>query len=286
MLEYKMNSIELHANAKINLALAVKHKRDDGYHELELIFQEINLSDRLELSTADKVMFSTDSNDLKDASENICLRAARLMQQEFGISGLKIYLEKRIPIGGGLGGGSSDAAAVLNGIKDLYNLKISDEHMLDLALKLGADVPFFLHGKTAYGTGIGEILKPISINSTYHILLVIPEIRISTVWAYKNLNLTLTSKNGDYKFRGFRFQNLKLSEFRNEFYNDFEKSVFKAYPLLAELKSCLYEKGASFAAMSGSGSVLFGLYEKEKSCFLAFESIRRTQQCIVTKPVI
>ncbi len=239
-----MNSIEIKANAKINLALAVKHKRDDGYHELELIFQEINLSDRLVLAKNEAITFSTDSQDLMSDSDNICIKAVQLLKREFNIPGLKIYLEKKIPIGGGLGGGSSDAAAVLKGARELYDLQIDNDQLISLASELGADVPFFMLGKAAYGTGIGELLNPITIYSDYYILLVIPDIRISTVWAYKNLNLALTSKNGDYKFRGFRFQDLKLSNFRSEFFNDFEKSVFKTHPLLGKLKSRLYSEGA------------------------------------------
>jgi 4-diphosphocytidyl-2-C-methyl-D-erythritol kinase len=281
-----MNSIEIKANAKINLALAVKHKRDDGYHELELIFQEIDLFDRLVLSSDNAINFITNSSDLTNESDNICIKAVRLMQHEFNIPGLKIYLEKRIPIGGGLGGGSSDAAAVLKGTRELYKLTVPDEHLLALASELGADVPFFIIGKAAYGTGIGEILRPITIYKDYHVLLVIPDVRISTVWAYKNLNLALTSKSGDYKFRGFRFQDLKLSDFRSEFFNDFEESVFKAYPSLRDLKSRLYDEGASFAAMSGSGSVLFGLFDTEKSCSLALNAMSKDTPCQMVKPIL
>jgi len=278
--------IKIKANAKINLALAVRHKRGDGYHELDLIFQEIDLCDHLLLSSDDTINFTTNSSDLINNSDNICIKAARLMQREFDIPGIKIQLEKRIPIGGGLGGGSSDAAAVLKGARELYDLTIKEGNLLALALELGADVPFFIHGKSAYGTGIGEILKPITIYNDYHILLVIPDVRISTVWAYKNLNLALTSKKGDYKFRGFRFQNLELPDFKSEFFNDFEKSVFKAYPLLGDLKSKLYQEGASFAAMSGSGSVLFGLFDSEKSCSAAKISLGKNYHCQIVKPIL
>ncbi len=280
-----MNSLEINANAKINLALAVKYKRDDSYHELDLIFQEINFSDHLLLSKDHRMLFSSDSQELINESDNICIKAARLLQRDFDIPGINIHLEKKIPVGGGLGGGSSDAAAVLKGGKCLYDLTISDEHLLSLASELGADVPFFLLGKAAYGKGKGEILTPINIYNDYYILLVLPEIRISTIRAYKNLNLALTSKYADYKFRGFRFQNMDLSEFRTEFYNDFENSVFKAHPLLGELKSRLYNEGASFAAMSGSGAVIFGLFDREETRAHAFESMNKNYHCVKVEPI-
>jgi len=280
-----MNSLEIDANAKINLALAVKSKRDDGYHELDLIFQEINFSDHLILSKDHRMVFSTDSHELNLESDNICLRAARLLQRDFEIPGINIHLEKKIPIGGGLGGGSSNAAAVLKGAMRLYDLTINDEHLLSLATELGADVPFFLLGKAAYGTGKGEILAPISIYNGYYILLVLPEMKISTIWAYKNLNLTLTSKYADYKFRVFRFQDLDLSEFRAEFYNDFENSVFKAHSVLGKLKSKLYDEGASFAAMSGSGAVIFGLFDTEETRAHAFKSMNKDYHCVMAEPV-
>ena len=255
-----MQSLEIKANAKINLALAIKNKRRDGYHNLELIYQEINFCDYLTLRQSHCIRFSTNSESLQDEADNLCVKAARLLQQKFGIPGLEIILEKRIPVGAGLGGGSSDAAAVLKGGAELYRLKVSGSQLALLASELGADVPFFLFGGTAYGKGIGNILKKIILHSQYYVLLVLPQIKISTVWAYKNLNLGLTRKNTDDKFRGFRFHNLELKDFRSEFFNDFEKLVFTNHPQLKMIKSLLYQEGALFAALSGSGSSVFGLF--------------------------
>jgi len=255
-----MDSIEVNANAKINLALAVKYKREDGYHEIELIYQEIDFHDKLTLKKATGIEFSTDSKDLQNESSNLCITAARLLIDAFDLPGMNIHLEKKLPIGAGLGGGSSDAAAVLKGGLELYGRETADKKVLSLAEKIGSDVPFFLNGGTAYGTGRGEILKNIQIMTDYHILLILPDITISTIWAYKNLNLALTRKNHDYKFKGFTIQNLDLIHFRSEFYNDFENLVFKHHPQLAIVKAELYELGADYASLSGSGSALYGLY--------------------------
>jgi len=281
-----MESLELKANAKINLALAVKSKRDDGYHEVELIFQEIDLHDTIYISKSENIEFLTDSPLLQNETKNLCVVAAEFLTDEFDISGLKIRLDKRLPIGAGLGGGSSDAAAVIKGGLQLYGITYPAERLQKITAKIGADVPFFLIGGTAYGSGMGEKLKPIKIEQEYYVLLVLPDLRISTKWAYKNLNLTLTRKNDDYKFKGFRFQNLNLRNFRSEFFNDFEKLIFKHYPDLAFLKSDLYNHGAVFASLSGSGSALYGLYLSRSSAEEAYEILSKRFRCQLSRPVI
>jgi len=281
-----MESIEKKANAKINLALAVKFKRDDGYHEIELIFQEIDFHDNLLISKSDTINFSTNSNVLQNESSNLCIEAARVLVSEFNIPGLKIHLDKRLPIGSGLGGGSSDAAAVLSGSLELYGIDYSMDKLVNIAGKIGADVPFFLLGGTAYGSGKGELLESIKLTSDYYILLVLPEIHISTAWAYKNLNLTLTRKNDDYKFRGFRFQNLDLGKFRFEFYNDFENLVLKHYPDLSLVKFELYELGAVYASLSGSGSALYGLYLSQPAAERASELLSKKYRCQLSQPIV
>jgi 4-diphosphocytidyl-2-C-methyl-D-erythritol kinase len=281
-----MESLEIKANAKINLALAVKHKRDDGYHEIELIYQEIDYHDTLYILKNDKIKFSTDSPVLQKESSNLCIIAAKLLAHEFNIPGLDIRLEKKLPIGAGLGGGSSDAAAVLRGGLELYGIEYSKDILLNMAENIGADVPFFLMGSTAYGSGKGEILKSIKMTFDYHIVLVLPEINISTKWAYKNLNLTLTRKNEDYKFRGFGFQNLDLKDFRSEFYNDFEDLVFRHYPQLSSVKSELYDQGAVYASLSGSGAALYGLYSSQSTAEATVESLGSRYRCQISKPVI
>jgi 4-diphosphocytidyl-2-C-methyl-D-erythritol kinase len=280
-----MSSIEIKANAKINLALAVKHKREDGFHEIELIYQEIDYHDKIFLSKNDEITFSTDSPALKSESGNLCITAAEYLREEYNIPGLDIHLKKRLPIGSGLGGGSSDAASVLKGGLGLYDIEFTPEQLMSVAGKIGSDVPFFLLGGTAYGTGRGEILKTINMMSNYYVLLVLPDIQISTTWAYKNFNLTLTRKNDDYKFRGFTFQNLDLVNFRSEFYNDFEKLVFFHHPQLESVKSDLYAKGAEYASLSGSGSTLFGLFSSREESEEANLALSRKYNCHLCRPV-
>jgi 4-diphosphocytidyl-2-C-methyl-D-erythritol kinase len=281
-----MDSLEIKANAKINLALAVKHKRDDGYHEVELIYQEIDYHDTLIISKNDNIKFSTDSPVLQNESTNLCIRAAKLLVQDFNIPGLTIHLDKQLPLGAGLGGGSSDAAAILRGSLELYGIEYSKEKLLNTAASIGADVPFFLIGGTSYGSGKGEKLKSIKLISDYYAVLILPNINISTEWAYKNLNLTLTRKNDDYKFRGFRFHNLDLREFRSEFHNDFENLVFKHYPNLSLVKSELYDEGAVYASLSGSGSALYGLYSSRSLADKAIEILGRKYRCRLSRPVV
>ena len=280
-----MEKLQIKANAKINLALAVKFKREDGYHELELIYQEIDFSDNLILAKSRDIIFTSNDTSLGPVRDNLCVRAARLLQKEFAVGGLNIHLEKQIPTGGGLGGGSSDGAAILKGGLKLYGRTVPDNKLRSLAAILGSDVPFFLNGGTAYARGRGEQITPVHIFSDYKILLIFPPLSISTVWAYKNLNLALTSKYADYKFRGFRFQNLGLADFKKEFFNDFETSVFAAYPVLAEIKSRLYESGAVFAAMSGSGAVMYGLYDDEKLLKSAHAALQKIFDCRISSPV-
>ncbi len=281
-----MDSIEVKANAKINLALAVKYKREDGYHEIESIYQEIDFHDKLTLKKATGIKFSTNSEDLQNESSNLCITAARLLIEAFDLPGMNIRLEKNLPIGAGLGGGSSDAAAVLKGGLELYGRETSDKKVQYLAEKIGSDVPFFLNGGTACGSGRGEILKNVQIKADYHVLLILPDIKISTIWAYKNLNLALTRKNHDYKFKGFTIQNLDLIHFRSEFYNDFENLVFKHHPQLAIVKVELYELEADYASLSGSGSALYGLYSSFSKAEEASKVLSRRFSTHICRPVI
>ena len=251
-----------------------------------MIYQEIDYHDILTISKNDNIKFSTDSPALQNESTNLCVRAAKLLVQNFNIPGLNIRLDKRIPIGAGLGGGSSDAAAILRGGLELYGIEYSKEKLLNMAVSIGADVPFFLIGGTSHGSGKGEILKSIKLVSDYHAVLILPDINISTKWAYKNLNLTLTRKNDEYKFRGFSLRNLDLRDFRSGFHNDFENLVFKHYPNLSLVKSELYDEGAIYASLSGSGSALYGLYSSRSLADKAIEILARKYRCQLSRPVV
>lgn len=267
-----MQEIRIAANAKINLALAIKYRRPDGYHEIESIFQEIDFSDHLIIKKYEGIRFTSNLKSLETDPSNLCVAATRLMMESFGISGLSINLDKKIPIGAGLGGGSSDAAAVLKAAAQLFELNLGRSELIPLAEQLGSDVPFFLNGKTAWVTGRGEKIQPIAAEQDYFLLLVLPEVRISTVWAYKKLNLNLTKEECKHKFIGFNFHEIGVTDFKKYCYNDFERTLFVVFPELAEIKQRIYDAGADFAALSGSGSTVFGVFQSrsqaEKACNL------------------
>jgi len=281
-----MNSIIINANAKINLALFVKYKRGDGFHEIESIFQEIDFGDQLIISKADKIIFQTDSAILKNQGNNLCVQAAQLLKKEYHIPGLAIDLKKRIPIGAGLGGGSSNAAAVLKAGIQLFKMKIDESNLCLLASSLGSDVPFFLRGKTAIIRGRGDNIKQIKWKENYFIILVLPDVSISTSWAYKNLRLGLTKNESNLKFISLKFQKSGVEDFMHYFKNDFEKMVFKVYPQLEKIKNLLYKEGADYASLSGSGSTVFGIYRSKEIAENAFKLISVNYKCVFTQPVL
>jgi 4-diphosphocytidyl-2-C-methyl-D-erythritol kinase len=281
-----MNKITIEAHAKINLALAVKYKRPDGYHEIESIFQEINFSDQLIIGKADRILFQTDSPILKNKDTNLCLQAARLLKKEYHISGLSIDLKKQIPIGAGLGGGSSDAAAILKSGIQLFHVKIRRKKLLSLAAQLGSDVPFFMHGKTALISGRGEIIRQLKSNKIYYILLVIPDLAISTSWAYKNLKLGLTKNKTNLKLISLKFLDLNVDDFGKYFRNDFENLVFEVHPQLEKIKRSLYKEGADYASLSGSGSSMYGIFRSKEVVQKVFNLLSMNYKCILTHPVL
>jgi 4-diphosphocytidyl-2-C-methyl-D-erythritol kinase len=281
-----MESIQITANAKINLALAIKYRRPDGYHELESIFQEIDFGDDLEIRKSEGIQFSSDYKALETDPANLCTAAGGLMMRSFGIPGLSIHLKKRIPVGAGLGGGSSDAAAVLKAADRLFGLGLGPAGLTRPAEHLGSDVPFFLYGKTAYVTGRGDVIKPLSGGASYHLLLVFPGIKIPTVWAYKNLDLDLTKKLHGHKFKGFEFHETGIAEFRNSYFNDFERTVFAAYPALQDIRKRVYDAGADFAAMSGSGSTIFGVFADESRARDASEILKPVFNVQLARPIL
>lgn len=258
---------ELIARAKINIGLRIDGLRPDGYHEIWSVMQEIGLTDSLRLHDAPDSLLSMacDQPDLPADESNLCLKAARLLAQETGCRrGVHLDLVKRIPVGAGLGGGSSDAAAVLTGLNRFWNLKLDQQALLDLAARLGSDVPFFILGGCCLATGRGEILRRIEPLVHGSLVLIAPNVHVSTAWAYKTIeNYPLTSREDYIKFQGSLTGNLPQSQFKAVFKNDFEAPVFAYYPDLGRLKERLLESGAWYASLSGSGSAVFGLFQEE-----------------------
>ena len=243
----------LFPNAKINLGLHIKSKRADGYHDLETIFYSVNYCDILEILPSDQLAFTSSGIDIPGKG-NLCLDAYNLLKNDFNIPAVQIHLHKIIPIGAGLGGGSSDAAFTLKGLNKLFGLQLNTEQLKTYAVQIGADCPFFIENKPMLATGIGEILESIELDlSAYHIAIVKPNIHVSTKEAYS----LVTPNESLISLRDLIKSPVKEWQLQN----DFEQSVFAKYPAIKDLKNSLYEQGAVYAAMSGSGSSVFGLFE-------------------------
>lgn len=246
-------------NAKINIGLNITEKRPDGYHNLETIFYPIELCDTLEFVQTEEAKFSYSGLEIEgDSDNNLIMKAYRLLKEEFDLPAINIHLHKAIPMGAGLGGGSADAAFMLKMLNDEFNLGLSSIELQQRATKLGADCPFFIDNKPVLAKGIGNIFEPTTINlSGYHIVLIKPDVHVSTAEAYGGCRPQRWTTPLEEAIKQ------PISEWKNYIFNDFEKTVFIAHPELAKIKEMLYEKGAIYAAMSGSGSTIYGIFDKE-----------------------
>lgn len=243
------------AFAKLNLDLRVLYKRPDGYHELRSIFQTISLADQIRIRFARSRRTSVEIAGNIDIPDNLIVRAARLCLDEMRISAsIQFELLKRIPMGAGLGGGSSNAAAVLMALPAMARKPLPPEPLMHLAGQLGSDVPFFLLGGTAVVLGRGEELYPLPDLHSPHVLVVSPDIHVSTPEAYRALSARLTPEDAKRKLASFQ------SRDQRERSNDFESVVFEQYPRLKAIRNQLLRAGASTAMMTGSGSSVFGVF--------------------------
>lgn len=273
------NSLRLRPVAKINLGLEVLRRRADGYHDINSVFVAIDLHDELEITPSDSIEFTCEPNVTVDAESNLVVRAARALLDPIS-RGAKIRLHKHIPTGAGLGGGSSDAAATLVGLRKLYDLDVSDDDLTTIAAQLGSDVPFFLSHGQALIVGRGDIVQPVTINLPWTFGLVVPDIHVNTALAYSTLGITGEQRGNDLVDivrRGVDNQEVMQRNLKN----DFERSVFLQHPVLQEIKTHLLDAGAGYASMSGSGSTIFGLFTSVESAEEALGplSIHRTYIC-------
>ena len=245
----------IYPNAKINIGLNVLEKRADGYHELSSVFYPVKeLCDILEILPSSDFSFSS-SGIVIPGNSNICAKAFDLLKADFGIGNVKIHLYKQIPIGAGLGGGSADGAFTLKALNDLFELKLSNAELEKYALQLGADCPFFIDNTPKYVTGKGGKMTEINLDlSAYELKFIFPELHISTKDAYSGVVPKTPKLTVEEIIK------LPINEWKNKLKNDFEKSVFEKHPQLKELKENLYKEGAIYASMSGSGSVLYGVF--------------------------
>lgn len=249
-------------NCKINIGLSIVEKRkDDGYHNIESIFYPVDLCDVLEIrpNDAKQDSFLISGLDIGDTSaqDNLCIKAVNLLREEFpNIPYLNIHLHKQIPAFAGLGGGSSDATFTLKLLDFLFNLGIEQEKMLSLAAQIGSDCSFFVKNRPTYVFSKGEKSKDITLDlSKYYVLLVKPELRISTAEAYRGVVP---------KASGVDYTSLPdIKEWRGVLKNDFEDSLFPKYPILEEMKELMYNNGAIYASLSGSGATVYGIFDKQ-----------------------
>jgi 4-diphosphocytidyl-2-C-methyl-D-erythritol kinase len=252
--------------AKINLGLNVLFKRDDGYHELDTCMISIPLCDALEILPAKEFSFHQTGLVIPGNEEdNLCVRAYKLMVENFKVAPVYIHLRKEIPMGAGLGGGSANASFVLKGIKEIYKINCSDSELENIAAELGSDCPFFIKDEAQIAKGRGEVLSPCNVDLTgYFIKIIYPGIHVGTKEAYAGI---VFGKN-EYSIK--EIVESPIETWHERLINDFEASVFSLHPELAEIKNKLYSEGAIYAAMSGSGSTLFGIYRQEPTkSFLA-----------------
>jgi 4-diphosphocytidyl-2-C-methyl-D-erythritol kinase len=265
--------MQLSAPAKVNYRLDVLGRREDGYHDLRMVMQRVDLCDELDISLSERpgIRVACGSAGVPDGPGNIAWRAAdRLVKLSGREAGIDISITKRIPVAAGLGGGSSDAAAVLMGVNELLGLGLSQERLMGIGVKLGADVPFFIFKRPALAEGIGDRLTPLDEVPALWVVLVNPGIHVSTAWVYQNLQLTKKVAAAIIP-RSYG----SLDEVCAVLANDLEPVTFARFPVVRELKEQLIAAGARGALMSGSGSTVFGLFAEEVAARRAADEIAK-----------
>lgn len=259
-------------NCKINLGLHITGRRADGFHDLETVFYPLPVTDALEVISPGAMQFTSSGITIPGTvADNLCLQAFQLLQQDFPqLQPVNIHLHKHIPIGAGLGGGSADAAFMLQLLNNKFQLGLTEEQLMAYAARLGSDCAFFIPNRPCYATGRGEILEPLDLDlSGYSFLLVHPGIHVNTGWAFKQL----TPQVPAHSLR--EMIQLPVADWRAVITNDFEAPVFSAHPVLATIKTTMYENGAVYASMSGSGSAVVGIFPKNKIADILWDASYR-----------
>lgn len=274
-----MDTISLKALAKINLGLDVVRRREDGYHEVRMVMQTIHLYDRLEMekTATQGIELSTNLSYLPVNENNLVYRAGKLLMDEFGITeGIKVYLNKRIPVAAGMAGGSTDAAAMLYGMNELFELGLSREQLMERGVRIGADVPYCLMRGTALAEGIGEILTPLAPMVKCPVLIAKPAISVSTSFVYQNLKLDADTKHPDIDRLIKDIRKQDLGAIAGDMGNVLESVTIPNYPVIAQIKEQMMDSGALNAMMSGSGPTVFGLFEEEETAQAAYQKMKES----------
>jgi 4-diphosphocytidyl-2-C-methyl-D-erythritol kinase len=255
-------------NCKINLGLNIAGKRADGYHNIETVFYPIQINDVLEIIPADDFKFSISGLSVEaNTNDNLCVKAYFLLKKDFPqLPPVAIFLHKAIPTGAGLGGGSADGSFTLVLMNEKFQLNLSTTQLISYASQLGSDCPFFIFNNSCFASGRGEVLEQMEIDlSAYSFYLVHPNIHIDTAWAFSQLNIS------DKNFSIKEIIDQPILSWKEKLKNDFEEPVFNKYPELKTIKEKLYNAGALYASMTGSGSSIFGIFEKNNIPSISFE---------------
>lgn len=271
--------MKLRAMAKINLGLDVVRRREDGYHEVRMIMQTIRMYDTLELTATEGtgITVKTNLKYLPVNEDNLVYKAAKLLMEEFHVSrGLKIRLEKHIPVAAGMAGGSSDAAAVMVGVNRLFRLGLSKKELMERGVKIGADVPYCILRGTALAEGIGEQLTPLTPAPDCHVLIAKPPISVSTKFVYENLHLDQLETHPDIDGIRSAIEAGDLHGMVARMGNVLETVTIPAYPQIGQISSLMKENGALGAMMSGSGPTVFGIYDDERKAMAAKEVLKKS----------
>ncbi len=253
------------AYAKINLVLNTLYKREDGYHEVEMLMTTLELHDIITIKKSDEIKVTTNKFFLPNNSNNLAYKAAEILKETYNIKeGAYIHIEKNIPVSAGLAGGSADAAATLRALNKLWNINVSLDVLADIGAKIGSDVPFCIYNKTAIATGRGEILNFISSPPNIKILLVKPKIGVSTKEIYDNLNLDKITNHNIQKMIS-AIENSDIDKIQENLYNSLESVTLELYPEVKEIKDNLIKYGAKGVLMSGSGPTVYAMFIREKN---------------------
>jgi len=280
--------IKFKTPAKINLGLHIHGKREDGFHELETIFQMVSLYDDVELELLSSgIKLECDTPGVPTDDTNLVCKAALLLRQSYQVEGkgVSIRLKKKIPFGAGLGGGSGNAAGVLMGLNRLWDLNIEREKLLTLAAELGSDVPFFLTSPCALGMGRGEQLEALEHCAKFQVLLVFPGFPVATSWVYQNLKLKLTKRENNISILR---KNLSLSDITSlgsRLYNDLEPVVIQRFPEVQVVKDELEAWGALGVLLSGSGSTVFGIFDDPEKARVACAGLNGTWERVIVETI-
>lgn len=254
------------SNAKINIGLNIISKRPDNYHNIETIFYPVELCDVIEILPSETFKLSNYGHFIEGKTEeNLCFKAFRLLKKLYSIPNVQIILNKNIPTGAGLGGGSSNAAFLLKALNEMFHINLTKEQLIKFSLQLGSDCPFFIYNKPLLATERGSSFKPVFLNlCDYYIVIVKDNIHISTSWAYSLI------KPQKPKYDIIKvIENEPIDKWKNYLKNDFEEPIFKHYPTLKEIKNKLYNNGAIYASMTGSGSAIYAIYKQKPELYFS-----------------